>query len=86
MDLANIGLSGLKQAEARLDQTAKRISRGTAPEPESSQPADSIDLATGAVHATEAVQMIEAVNSYTANLKLIQTANEIERHTINLLG
>jgi hypothetical protein len=70
MDLANIGLAGLKQAESRVEQASKRISRGTGP-PESAEPSD---------------QLIDAVNSYTANLRLIQTADELEKHTINLLG
>jgi flagellar hook protein FlgE len=79
MDLANIGLAGLKQAESRVEQASKRISRGTGP-PESAEPSDTVDL------ATETVQLIDAVNSYTANLRLIQTADELEKHTINLLG
>ncbi|MBM3737397.1 MAG: hypothetical protein FJW39_16580 [Acidobacteria bacterium] len=70
MELANIGLAGVKHAESRLDQTAKRIAR--APDP-GSRPTDAVDI-------------IEAVNTYTANLRLIQTADEIEKHTLNLLG
>ena len=80
MDLASIGLGGLKQAEARLEQSARKIAKPVdlAKLPESA--GDTVDL------AAETVGVIEAVNTYTANLKLIQTADELQQHTIDILG
>jgi hypothetical protein len=61
MDLASIGLRGLKQAETRLEHSARKIAKPVEP----GKPVET-DL------AAETVGVIEAVNTYTANLKLIR--------------
>jgi flagellar basal body rod protein FlgF len=71
MDLKAIGLEGLQQAETKLERVARRRAAAEG---------DLVQL------SEDALAMIEARNQFEASLKLIATANELDQHTINLLG
>ena len=77
MDAISAALSGLNAAETKLDQTAKRLSQIGAVD---SVPTDSVDL------ASEMVNLITAKLQFEANLKSLETGNEMAKHTIDILG
>lgn len=78
MQIFGSALQGLSAAETKLDQTASRISHagignaGAAP--------DSVDL------STEMVNLMMAQTEYEANLKSLQTGNEMTKHTLDILA
>jgi flagellar hook protein FlgE len=77
MDAISAALSGLNAAEVKLDQTAKRLSQiGTV----DSVPADSVDL------ASQIVNLVTAKLEFEANLKSLETGNQMVKHTIDILG
>jgi flagellar basal body rod protein FlgC len=77
MDAISAALSGLNAAESRLDQTAKRLSQiGVV----NNVPTDSVDL------ASEMVNLMTAKLQFEANLKSLETGNEMAKHTIDILG
>lgn len=78
MNIQASGLEGLRRAEARLEEAGRRLAK-PASLAEPSQ-ADSVSL------SENAVQILEAVNTYEANLRLIATGNEIDKKTLDLLG
>ncbi len=79
MDLTVVPLEGLRRAEAEVDQAARKIARSPL-SAEAAAKADSITL-------TEAsVRLLVARNSYEANLRVLETAFEIEEHTLNILA
>lgn len=78
MQIFASALQGLNAAETKLDQAASRISRagGTG----NGAPPDAVDL------ATELVNLLTAKQEYAANLKALETGNEIAKHTIDILA
>ena len=79
MSLLLTSAEGLNKAEERVQRVAERLSRlplaGDASAPE-----DVIDL------SAEVVALIEAKNLHGVNTKVIQTAAELDRHILNILG
>jgi flagellar basal body rod protein FlgG len=73
MGIQAVALQGLEQSQSQVDQSARRIS-GAATS------SDSVDL------STETVALLSAKNAFEANLKLAQTADQMERSAINLLA
>jgi flagellar basal body rod protein FlgG len=89
MNLTPIGLDGLKRAEDKLEKAAKELSRlplsaglsdasGAAAVPTAL--ADEVSL------SDSMVALLEARHSYEANLKLIETSDELTAHAIDLIG
>jgi len=75
--ILSTALEGLSRSRERIERTALRLARM----PEVlEQPADQVDL------SQEMVNLLWARNSYEANLKAIETAEEIDKSLINLLG
>ncbi len=72
MDVSAIALRGLDQAQALLERSAGRIARMSAPAREAA-PMDVVDL------SAEMVALLEARRALTANLRVLETADEIER-------
>lgn len=79
MDVLQTGLDGLRAAEAQLNRAAERIAKAGATD-ESTPPVDVADLSAAAV------AMMAARNHFEASSKVIETANEVQQSTINLLG
>jgi flagellar basal body rod protein FlgF len=77
MDIFPAALNGLHAAEARLEQTAQRLSKMGGVE---AAPSDTVDL------ASEMVNLLTAKRAFEANLKSLETADEMTKHTIDLLG
>ena len=78
MEILATALRGLSNAEGQVDQAAARISQaGTS---ESGNPGDTVDLA-GAV-----VSLTVGKDEYLANLKALQTGDEMAKHTIDILA
>ena len=78
MEILAAALQGLNSAETKLDQAAVRLSQaGTSTEGSSG---DTVDL------ATEIVNMAVAKEEYLANLKSLQAAGDLVKHTIDILA
>jgi flagellar basal body rod protein FlgF len=81
MQAIQAGLEGLQRAEASLDRAAQRIARaplsavsgGNAPQ-------DTIDL------SQDMITLLQARYHYKANLKAIETAEEMQTSTLDILG
>jgi flagellar hook protein FlgE len=78
MQIFASALQGLNAAETKLDQTASRISRATVAG--TGAASDSVDL------STEMVNLLTAKELYAANIKSLQTGNEIAKHTLDILA
>ena len=78
MEVQSIALAGLEKAQERLAAVAKRLSSGTATAPAAGQ--DTIDL------SAEMVALLEAKIATQANLKLVESANELSSQSIDILG
>ena len=73
MDVTAIALSGLQAAQQSLGTASRRLA---SPE----QPGDLVDL------SNEMVALLAAKNQFAANAKVIQTAGEMQKHTIDLFA
>ena len=78
MEVQSIGLAGLEKAQEKLAAVAKRLASGTIGT--SNSGVDSVDL------SSEVVALLEAKRSAQANLKLVESANELASRTIDILG
>jgi flagellar basal body rod protein FlgG len=80
MEVQSIALAGLEKAQERLAAVAKRLSSGglSAAYDEGGQ--DQVDL------SAEMVALLEAKVATEANLKLVESANELASKTIDILG
>jgi hypothetical protein len=79
VELSAIALQGLDSAQAALERTAVRLARTGSDTPEAA-PTDTVELATAMVG------LIAARQDYAVNLKVLETANEIERQAVDLLA
>lgn len=78
MEILATALQGLSRAENSVDQAAVRLSQaGISPNGSSG---DTVDL------ATEIVNLTAAKDEYLANLKALQTGEEMAKHTIDILA
>ena len=81
MNLTPIGPDGLKRTEEQLEKTARDLARTALPaNSEAMGAADEVSL------SDSMVALLEARNSYEANLKLIAAEDELTRHVIDILG
>lgn len=89
MNLTPIGLEGLKRAGEKLEKTAHDLARLPVPaglgelggvDGSAAAPADEVDL------SASMVALLEARHTYEANLKLIETEDELNSHAIDLIG
>jgi len=69
-------LDGMARAEAQLDQAASHI----AALPAAAQGADAVDL------SQEMVTLLQARNSFEANVKTLEVMDETVRTTLDLVG
>ena len=79
MELSAIALRGLDAAQAGLDQAAGRIARVTEPASVAA-PADTVDLSTAIVG------LLAARQDFAVNVKVLKTADEMERQALDLLA
>jgi flagellar hook protein FlgE len=78
MQIFASALQGLNAAETKLDQTASRLSRAGIAEKGAAP--DAVDL------SAELVNLLTAKQQYAANLKSLETGNEIAKHTLDILA
>ena len=78
MQIFGSALQGLNAAETKLDKTASRISQAGAAG--IGGVSDSVDL------STEMVNLMLSQQEYAANLKSLQTGNEMVKHTLDILA
>jgi len=73
VDVTAISLPGLERAQASFERAAGRMA--SAP-----QPVDAVDLSTAAV------DLLTARQDFTLNLKVLETSQQIQRETLDLLA
>jgi flagellar hook protein FlgE len=69
MNISSVVLSSLNQASAKLDSIAQRVAAG---------PVDTVDL------SNEAVSLIQTKNEFSANIRLLGTADDLNKLALNL--
>ena len=77
MDLSAIALQGLQQADAQLNQAASQIANFGASSPDGA-PVDTVDL------SAEMVALMSAKNAFQANLKTLETAEQVQNSVMDL--
>lgn len=78
MNLSAIALTGLEQAVAHFQRAAVQVAGGYGM---SADPGpDVVDLSAAAT------SMLAARNEFGANIQMLEVANEMRRHTIDLLA
>jgi hypothetical protein len=81
MEVQSIGLAGLEKAQEKLAAVAKRLaSAGASSSVTAASSGDTLDL------SAEMVALLESKAASEANLKLVETANELSSKTIDILG
>lgn len=79
----SIPLAGLSAAEGNLNRTAANIANFGASPPNSVQTAsggDTVDL------STDMVALIEARNNFAANVKTVQTEDQMTQSLLKIVG
>ena len=71
-------LAGMQRAEQMLSSAA--VNLASMPVSPDGAPVDTVDLSTAAV------ALLQARNLMAVNVKVAQTANEMAKHTLDLLG
>ena len=79
MSILPTAAEGLRKAEERVQRVAERLSRFSL-STDASAPEDVVDL------SAEVVALIEAKNLHGVNAKVVQTAAELDRHILDILG
>jgi hypothetical protein len=79
VELSAIALTGLDRAQARFEQSARSVTAATAP-PTDSATADTVDLTTASVN------LLAAKQDFAVNLKVLQTADRLDRSTLDILA
>ena len=78
VNLTAIALSGLEQATAQFERAAVQVAGGSGPSGGAGR--DVVDLSAAAVG------MLVARNDFGANIQVLKVADEMQRHTIDLLA
>lgn len=79
MSLTPIGLEGLRRAEAKLEKTARELARLPLSASDGAA-ADRVSL------SDSMIALLEARHSYEANLRMIETDEELTGRLIDLTG
>lgn len=77
MDVMSAALSGLRDAQNKLEYSSERISASSAA---AAAAPDSVDL------STEMVNMLAAKTQFEANARVFHAADEIERKLLDLFA
>ncbi len=80
MEVQSIALAGLEKAQERLAAVAKRLASSSVNSAYAANTTDQVDL------SAEMVALLEAKTAAQANLKLVESANELASKTIDILG
>ena len=78
-DLA-IPLDGLRRAESQIDISAKKLSRLTVAASSGASGADTVDL------SAEIVALMQSKRVAEANMKAMQSMDEVQKRLIDILG
>lgn len=78
MSIVQSGLEGLQRAQAAAEKTAARVAQ--LPLSQGGPPEDVVDL------SVEAVALMQARNAFSANVKAVETGDDMQRSTLDLLG
>jgi len=73
-------LQGLEEARGKLERTAERVAKAGFTGMASAAPVDDVDFSQAAI------SLIEARNQYLLNSRVLNTAEDMNRYTFDLLG
>jgi flagellar hook protein FlgE len=79
MGIFAIGLQGLEHAQASVQKTAERLA-GTGAASTSPGTPDTVDI------SQEMVSLMQARNDFAANIRMLKTADEMQRQVMDLLA
>jgi len=79
MDVASIALTGLADAQVRVEHGARRIASASLPD-STGPPVDTVDLSAAMV------DLLAARNDFQANLQVLRTADEMQREALDQLA
>jgi len=83
MELCSIAAQRLDRAQNQFDRAATQVATSTAPE--AGTPPNAVDLDT--VDLSQAAGgLLTAKDSFLTDIKLVQTADSMERQTLDLLA
>jgi hypothetical protein len=71
-------LEGLRRSEASIEKIAKRLAE--LPVTVTGEPQDIVDI------SAEAIALMVAENTFQANLKALESSNDLAQSTLNLLA
>ena len=74
MDVLGAALSGMRDAQTKLEKTAERLAGAPGPAP------DSVDL------SAETVGMLAARSQFQINARVFQTADEMQKTLLDILA
>ena len=77
MTITDSALLGIQRAELKVDTIAQKVANATST---NDQVTDSIDFSEAAV------QMMMARTEHSANLKVLETAGEMQKHVLDILA
>ncbi len=79
MDLSAIALRGLDMAQAKLERVANLLVAVGEASPEAA-PVDTVDLSAAVV------SLLSARNEFAANIKVLRTADDMQRQVLDLMA
>jgi hypothetical protein len=79
VELTAISLQGLERAQASFERSAGRLASLGSSTPDGA-PADAVELSTAAA------DLLSARQDFTLDLKVVETAKQMERETLDLLA
>jgi hypothetical protein len=79
VEISQIALQGLEQAQSNFDQAAGRLTSLGNGSPETT-PVDTVDL------SQTVVALLSAKNAVSANISVMKVANQMQGQLVNLLG
>jgi hypothetical protein len=83
VDLSAIALQGLSRAQASVEQSASRLAKAGAASVDGAidgAPVDMMDL------STEAVGLLAAQDAFALNANVLRSAEEMDRHVLDILA
>jgi len=73
MDISRIALTGMDQAQARVERAASRLAG-------LSQPNDTVDL------SSEMVALLQAPHDFAANAQVAKTGDQMQKYLLDVLA
>lgn len=74
MQITSISLGGMEAAQHKVESVARRLAQPQSPS------GDTLEL------SSDMVALLDAKNQFAANTKVVQTANDMQKKLLDMLG